>query len=76
MDALAKFWSGDKAFKNYGFPEPVGSTIMISFNDRSTSTANFCSSFKIKLSRQTHKLSKTFSFSLRVLLEAIVSTLM
>ena len=48
---------------------------MTSFNDRSASTANFCSSFKIKLPRWTHKLSKTLSFALRVLVEAIVSTL-
>ena len=61
-----------KALKNYGFPEPVGSTTMTSYNDRSASTANVCSSFKIKLPRRTHKLSTTFSFSLRVLVEAIV----
>ena len=48
---------------------------MTSFNDRSASTANFCSSFKIKLPRWTHKLSETLSFALRVLVEAIVSTL-
>ena len=45
---------------------------MTSFYDRSALTANFCSSFKIKLPRRTHKLSKTFSFSLQVLVEAIV----
>ena len=58
MDALPKFWSDKKALKDYGFPEPVGGTTMMSFNDRSAWAANFCSSFKLKLLRRTHKLFK------------------